>query len=50
MSPEEALAYIRAEAGEHFDPAVVEAFVRILEENQELMQAQPEPQIPPNNL
>ncbi|MBI3974952.1 MAG: hypothetical protein HY334_01010 [Armatimonadetes bacterium] len=32
LSREEALAYIRGEAGRHFDPQVVGGFARLLEE------------------
>jgi HD-GYP domain-containing protein (c-di-GMP phosphodiesterase class II) len=31
-APEQALAYIREQAGRHFDPAVVEAFLRVVPE------------------
>ena len=32
LSPKDALTYIQNEAGKHFDPAVVEAFIQITEE------------------
>lgn len=36
QTAEEVLDYIRSEAGQHFDPEIVDAFVRMLTENPEL--------------
>lgn len=33
LSPQEALEYIRSQSGKHFDPKVVEAFVKVIEED-----------------
>jgi putative nucleotidyltransferase with HDIG domain len=43
--PEVAAEYLRSQAGEHFDPVIVEAFLRMLEETGELvMEKAPEKQ------
>lgn len=33
LSPQEALEYIRSQSGKHFDPKVVEAFLKVIEED-----------------
>lgn len=41
--PEVAADYLRAQAGEHFDPAIVEAFLKMMEEQGETQQSQKQP-------